>query len=194
VRVVWLMGYLPAPSWSHTHAGRKPISIFLSHEQGRVIWSFFKKLTRFVALTKRLLTASHGSGIGGCKILKQCYEREMNFYRGKSRICITLRGAHKGFSLLSVDYGRFRISSSGTSQGAHRRCFLALMVDAPGSTALAPHRGPAVDVCYFDGGRSQNSVSIPRGPEGPPSTFVMLMVDAPRSPSALTWGPAVGVS
>jgi hypothetical protein len=71
---------------------------------------------------------------------------------------------------LSVDGGCSWIYSSGTSQGA------------------------AVDVCYFDGGRSQNSVSIPRGPEGPPSMFVMLMVDAPRSPSALAWGPAVGVS
>jgi hypothetical protein len=82
----------------------------------------FKKLTRFVALTKRLLTASHGSGIGGCKILKQCYEREMNFYRGKSRICITLRG-HTRDSL-----------------------FLVLIMAAFGFPAPAPPRGPTVDV------------------------------------------------
>jgi hypothetical protein len=42
---------------------------------------------------------------------------------------------------LSVDGGRSRIYSSDTSQGAHRRCFLALMAGAPGSTALAPPRG-----------------------------------------------------
>jgi hypothetical protein len=29
---------------------------------------------------------------------------------------------------------------------ARRRCFLALMVDALGSTALAPNMGPVVDV------------------------------------------------
>jgi hypothetical protein len=47
---------------------------------------------------------------------------------------------------LSVDGGRSWISSSDTSQGARRRRFLALMVDAPGSPAPAPPRGPAVDV------------------------------------------------
>jgi hypothetical protein len=47
---------------------------------------------------------------------------------------------------LSVDGGRSRIYSSDTSQGAHRQCFLALMVDAPGSTSPTPPRGPAVDV------------------------------------------------
>jgi hypothetical protein len=106
-----------------THSRWKKANLyFLSHEHGRVIWSFFKKLTRFVALTKRLLTANHGSGIGGCKILKQCYEREMNFYRGKSRICITLRG-HTRDSL-----------------------FLVLIMAAFGFPAPAPPRGPTVDV------------------------------------------------
>jgi hypothetical protein len=47
---------------------------------------------------------------------------------------------------LSVDGGRSRIFSSGTSQGARRQRFLALMVDAPGSSAPAPPRGPVVDV------------------------------------------------
>jgi hypothetical protein len=47
---------------------------------------------------------------------------------------------------LSVNGGRFRISSSSNTKGVCRRCFLALMVDAPGSRALAPRKGPAVDV------------------------------------------------
>jgi hypothetical protein len=46
----------------------------------------------------------------------------------------------------SVDGGSSRIPSSGTYQGARRRCFLALMVDAPGSPAPGPPKGPAVDV------------------------------------------------
>jgi hypothetical protein len=47
---------------------------------------------------------------------------------------------------LSVDGGRSLISSFDTTQGARRRHFLALMVDAPGLLALAPPRGPTVDV------------------------------------------------
>jgi hypothetical protein len=47
---------------------------------------------------------------------------------------------------LSVDGGRSRIFSSGTTQGARRRHFLALMVGATGSLASAPPRGPIVDV------------------------------------------------
>jgi hypothetical protein len=47
---------------------------------------------------------------------------------------------------LSVDGGRSRIFSSGTTQGARRRHFLVLMVDAPGSLASAPPRGPVVDI------------------------------------------------
>jgi hypothetical protein len=47
---------------------------------------------------------------------------------------------------LSFDGGRSRISSSGTSQGARRRYFLALMVDTPGSPAPAPPRAPAVNI------------------------------------------------
>jgi hypothetical protein len=42
----------------------------------------------------------------------------------------------------SVDDGRFQISNSGTSQGGHHQHFLALMVGAPKSLALAPPRGP----------------------------------------------------
>jgi hypothetical protein len=41
----------------------------------------------------------------------------------------------------SVDGGRFQISSSGTSQGGRHQRFLALMVGAPKSLALAPPRG-----------------------------------------------------
>jgi hypothetical protein len=47
---------------------------------------------------------------------------------------------------LSIDGGRSWISSFGTSQEARRRCFLALMVGAPGSLAPAPPRRPAIDV------------------------------------------------
>jgi hypothetical protein len=43
-------------------------------------------------LTARSLTVTHGSGVEGCKILKQWHGREMNFSRGKSRIFITFRG------------------------------------------------------------------------------------------------------
>jgi hypothetical protein len=46
----------------------------------------------------------------------------------------------------NVDDGRSRIFSFDTSQGAHHRRFLMLMVDAPGSLALAPPRGPAIDI------------------------------------------------
>jgi hypothetical protein len=49
---------------------------------------------------------------------------------------------------LSVDGGRSWIYSSGTSQVARHRCFLALMVDALVSTALAPLREPTVDIFY----------------------------------------------
>jgi hypothetical protein len=44
-----------------------------------------------------------------------------------------------------VDGGRSWISAS-TSQEAHRRCFLELMVDVPGSPALASPRGLTIEV------------------------------------------------
>jgi hypothetical protein len=46
----------------------------------------------------------------------------------------------------NIDGGRSRISSSGTSQGARCRRFLALVVDAPGSSAPAHPMGTTVDV------------------------------------------------
>jgi hypothetical protein len=55
---------------------------------------------------------------------------------------------------LSFDGRRSWIYSSDTSQGAHHQCFLALMVDVPGSIALSPPREPTVNVFYIDGGRS----------------------------------------
>jgi hypothetical protein len=63
-----------------------------------------------------------------------------------------------------IDGGRSRISSSGTSQGAYCRHFLALMVGL--------FRSPA-----------------PTPPKGPPSMFFMLMVGAQGSPSAPPRGP-----
>jgi hypothetical protein len=72
---------------------------------------------------------------------------------------------------LSIDGVHSRIYSSGTSQGARRRCFLALMVGALGSTAPAPPRG----------GRCRR--------------FLALMVGAPGSPApAPLRGPVVDVS
>jgi hypothetical protein len=110
----------------------------------------------------------------------------------------------------SVDGGRSRIYNFGTYQGGRRRRFLALMVDAPGSPALTPLRGPVVDVFYVvDGGRSQISVKGPtidvifnlgggrywthrqRPPQGPPlmssSTSVVVAAEpassAPKGPT-----------
>jgi hypothetical protein len=57
-----------------------------------------------------------------------------------------------------VDSGCSRISSSGTSKGARRRRFLALMVGTPGSPAPTPPRGPTIDVFYVDGARSRISI------------------------------------
>jgi hypothetical protein len=48
-------------------------------------------------------------------------------------------------NVLYIDGGCSRISVIA-SHGAHHRCFLALMVGAPGSLAPTPPRGPAVDV------------------------------------------------
>jgi hypothetical protein len=56
---------------------------------------------------------------------------------------------------LRIDGGRFRISNT-TSQGAHYRRFLALMVGALGSPTLPP-RGPVADVLHLSGSRSQIS-------------------------------------
>jgi hypothetical protein len=74
---------------------------------------------------------------------------------GRSRISVsTPRGG--AVDVCYIDGGCSQ-TSGNTSQGARCRCFLALMMDAIGSTAPAPPRGPAVDVCYVDGGRSRIS-------------------------------------
>jgi hypothetical protein len=46
----------------------------------------------------------------------------------------------------NVDGVRSWIYSSGTSQGPHRRRFLALMVDTLGSTYPTPSRGLTINV------------------------------------------------
>jgi hypothetical protein len=79
---------------------------------------------------------------------------------------------------LSVDGGRSWIPSSGTSQGVHHQRFLALMVDASGSTAPAPPRGPTVST--RQGGHRRR--------------FLALMFDAFGSPSAPLRGPTIIVS
>jgi hypothetical protein len=43
-------------------------------------------------LTVQSLTVTHGSGVGGCKILRQWRVSDLNFFRGKLRIFITFRG------------------------------------------------------------------------------------------------------
>jgi hypothetical protein len=81
----------------------------------------------------------------------------------------------------NVDGGCSRISVS-TSQGARRRCFLALMVDAPGSTALAPPRGPPLTFLSVDSERSWISSSdTSQGVRH--LRFLALMVGAPGSPA-----------
>jgi hypothetical protein len=64
---------------------------------------------------------------------------------------------------LSVDGRRSCIYSYGTSQGAHSRHFLSLMVGAPGSTAMTPPREPVVDVLQLGGNRSQTSDNASQG-------------------------------
>jgi hypothetical protein len=56
--------------------------------------------------------------------------------------------------------------------------FVALMVDAFGSP-LASHRGPAIDICRVDGGRSRISVSTSQGSHR--WHFLTLMVATPVS-------------
>jgi hypothetical protein len=79
----------------------------------------------------------------------------------------------------NVDSGRSRIFSSDTSHGDCRRCFLAYMVDAPGSTAPAPPREPTVDIFYVDGGCSWISFSTRHGDSY--RCFLALMVGAVKS-------------
>jgi hypothetical protein len=93
---------------------------------------------------------------------------------------------------LSIDGGCSWISSSGTSQGAHHRRFLVLMVDAPRSPALAPVRGSTVNVFYIGGERSRISVSTHQGAYR--RRFLAWMVDAPESLAPTPpKGPAVDV-
>jgi hypothetical protein len=91
-----------------------------------------------------------------------------------------------------VDGGCSRIFVS-TFQGARCRCFLALMVGAPGSTAPAPPREPTVDIFYVGGGCSWISVSTFQGAHH--RCFLALMVDTPRCIAlAPPRGPAIDVS
>jgi hypothetical protein len=48
----------------------------------------------------------HGSGIGGCENFKQGHGRDLNFFRGKSRISIIVRGTEGilSFGLEGVDF------------------------------------------------------------------------------------------
>jgi hypothetical protein len=94
----------------------------------------------------------------------------------------------------SVDGGRSRIFSSGTSQGARHRCSLALMMDAPRSLAPAPLRGPPLTFFSIDGGRSRIfSSGTSQGAHR--RRFLVLMVGAPGSLApAAPMGPTVNVS
>jgi hypothetical protein len=55
------------------------------------------------------------------------------------------------------------------------------MVGTLESLALAPPRGPAVDVFYVDGGCSRISISTHQGARH--QRFFALMVGTPRSPA-----------
>jgi hypothetical protein len=57
-----------------------------------VIWSFLEKSDKVCTFNGLVLNGSHGSGVGGCEILKQWHGQDANFFRGKSRISITFRG------------------------------------------------------------------------------------------------------
>jgi hypothetical protein len=94
----------------------------------------------------------------------------------------------------NVDGVCSRISSSDASQGAHRQCFLVLMVGALGSLASLSLRGPTIDDFNVDGGRSRiYSSGTSQGAHR--RYFLALMVDTLRStyptPSR---GPAINVS
>jgi hypothetical protein len=73
---------------------------------------------------------------------------------------------------LSVDGRRSRVSSSGASQGAHRQCFLALMVGAPVSPAPVPPKGPTVDIFSLMVDALKSPSAPTRG--GPPSMFISI--------------------
>jgi hypothetical protein len=104
---------------------------------------------------------------------------------------------HVGHST-RADHG-WRLDPSGILGACHRR-FLALMMGAPGSTALAPPMGMLlmfvmlmvgtrrctavapprrlnIDVCYVDDGRSRISISTHQGAHR--RRFFALMVGAP---------------
>jgi hypothetical protein len=96
---------------------------------------------------------------------------------------------------LSVDGGRSRTFSSGTSQGPHCRCFLALMVDAPGLSTLTPFGGPRQCFLALMVGALGPPASAPPGGGGAPSMF--LSVDGGCSQitsSGTSWGSTVDVS
>jgi hypothetical protein len=93
--------------------------------------------------------------------------------------------------VFSVDSGRSQIPSSDTSQGGHRRRFLASMVDALGSPAPAPPRRSTVDVFYVIGGCSRISVRTRQGAHH--QCFFALMVDALGSLAPLPRGLTANV-
>jgi hypothetical protein len=106
-----------------------------------------------------------------------------NVVGGRSRILDS--GISQGGSLsmfLSNDGGRSWMSSFGTSQGAHHRHFLALMVDALGSPALAPLRGSPLMFLSVDGRRFRiYSSGTSQGAHH--RCFLVLMVGVPGSPA-----------
>jgi hypothetical protein len=81
----------------------------------------------------------------------------------------------------NIDGGCSRNSVSAR-QGPHRRCFLVLMVGAPGSPAPPPPKRAAVDDFYVDDVCSRIFVSTFQGAHH--RRFLALMMGAPGSPSA----------
>jgi hypothetical protein len=93
----------------------------------------------------------------------------------------------------NVDGERFRIYSSITSQEAHHRRFLVLMVADFGSLAPTPPRGSVIDDFNVDGGHFQ-MYSSGTSQVACHQCFLALMVGALGSPApAPLRGPAIDV-
>jgi hypothetical protein len=86
----------------------------------------------------------------------------------------------------------FHTPKSTRGPDALSQHFLALMLSAPGSLALAPPRGLAVDISSADGRRSQ--ISNSGTSQGPTVDVFRVDGECPRSPaSAPPRGPEVDI-
>jgi hypothetical protein len=89
---------------------------------------------------ERSRISSSGTSQGGASLIFSNVDGRRSWISSSD----TSQGASSMF--LSVGGGRYWIFSFDTSQGVHCQRFLMLMVGALRSSALAPPRGPVVDV------------------------------------------------